>query len=73
MKLTKKKKKKKKKFLNFFFFFLEKKSRVGPEIFGSVGEPETQLFLFFGLMKMRSSSPVNRPVKRICVHVQKKK
>ena len=25
------------------------------------------------VMKMRSSSPANRPVKRICVHVQKKK
>ena len=48
MKLKKKKKKK-----NFFFFliffFWKKKSRVGPEIFGSVGEPETQLFFFFGL------------------------
>ena len=45
MKLKKKKKKKKKKIFDFFlFFFWKKKSRVGPEIFGSVGEPETQLF-----------------------------
>ena len=46
MKLEKKKKKKKKKNFFFNFFFLEKKFRVGPEIFGSVGEPETQLFFF---------------------------
>ena len=56
MKLKKKKKKKKFfffffffffDFFNFFFFFEKKKSRVGPEIFGSVGEPETQLFFFW--------------------------
>ena len=41
--------KKKKKIFFDFFFFLKKKSRVGPEIFGSVGEPETQLFFFLAL------------------------
>ena len=41
------KKKKKKFFFFFFFFFFEKKSRVGPEIFGSVGEPETTIFFFW--------------------------
>ena len=48
MKLKKKKKKKKFFFFFFFFFFFwKKKSRVGPEIFGSVREPETQLFFFW--------------------------
>ena len=29
-----------------FFFFQKKKFRVGPEFLGSVGEPETQLFVY---------------------------
>ena len=40
MSIYKKKKKKKKKKI------IKKKFRVGPEIFGSVGEPETQLFFY---------------------------
>ena len=32
----------------------KKKSRVGPEIFGSVGEPETKLFFFFFLPYFKS-------------------
>ena len=49
MKLKKKKKKKNFFFFLIFFFFLKKKYRVGPEFFGSVGEPETQLFFFLAL------------------------